>query len=341
MKKIISLLLAAVISMASASIVSASEASPTIKVDGREIIFRDDQAPVIMEDRLYVPVRRVIETMGASVEWNGTKKTVTIDSADNIKRIVLTINSPEISIFTFTSVFHADEEKITNDVAPVVMNDRTMLPIRVIAEALGATVQWTQETLSTNIITRQAKNTATVAGAEGTDAEDFDYADVFKNDVPKLYITCDDKDIKEGDIVTLKLHLDGIEKFAEDARLSSTTVSIRYDKDAFTYGTYQCHANGEDLPTTIGSSNGDFYENCAKMVSIKLPQDAYLPGEDKVIMHITFRAKKDGGAAFAISDAVTEIGYDTQLLLITGEDTINSIEDTEDLYIDTTPIEVR
>ena len=42
-------------------------------------------------------------------------------------------------------------ETITNDVAPVIVNDRTMLPIRFIAEALGATVGWDKATKTATI----------------------------------------------------------------------------------------------------------------------------------------------------------------------------------------------
>ena len=53
--------------------------------------------------------------------------------SDDKKTIVLTIDSKMISI---------DGEFVVNDVAPIIIGDRTVLPIRVIAEALGATVTW-------------------------------------------------------------------------------------------------------------------------------------------------------------------------------------------------------
>ncbi len=47
--------------------------------------------------------------------------------------IVLTIDSVEIKV---------NKNTLINDVAPIIVNDRTMLPIRVIAEELGAKVDW-------------------------------------------------------------------------------------------------------------------------------------------------------------------------------------------------------
>lgn len=50
--------------------------------------------------------------------------------------IILTIGSQKISVFG---------REIQNDVAPKIVNDRTMLPIRIVAESLGGTVTWNGE----------------------------------------------------------------------------------------------------------------------------------------------------------------------------------------------------
>lgn len=50
--------------------------------------------------------------------------------------IILTIGSRKISVFG---------REIKNDVAPKIVNDRTMLPIRIVAESLGGTVTWNGE----------------------------------------------------------------------------------------------------------------------------------------------------------------------------------------------------
>ena len=50
--------------------------------------------------------------------------------------IILTIGSRKISVFG---------REIKNDVAPKIVNDRTILPIRIVAESLGGTVTWNGE----------------------------------------------------------------------------------------------------------------------------------------------------------------------------------------------------
>ena len=68
---------------------------------------------------------------GSSSGKNNSSATTPVQNKSD--KIVLTIGEKEATVFG---------EKITNDVAPVVKNDRTMLPIRFIAEALGAKVGW-------------------------------------------------------------------------------------------------------------------------------------------------------------------------------------------------------
>ena len=106
--------------------------SPTMTVNGTDMpIDEDGTAPVIVNDRTLLPVRAVVEQMGGTVDWNGEKQEVTLNyGADEIK---LTIDSTEAYLNGVTQ---------TLDVAPTVMNDRTMLPIRFIAESFKFGVVW-------------------------------------------------------------------------------------------------------------------------------------------------------------------------------------------------------
>ena len=57
-------------------------------------------------------------------------------SSEEQDQLVLTIGKTDASVFG---------EKMTNDVAPLIRNDRTMLPARFVAENLGAAVKWNEE----------------------------------------------------------------------------------------------------------------------------------------------------------------------------------------------------
>lgn len=97
-----------------------------VSVDDKKI--NNDVAPVIVNDRTLVPIRIVTETLGGDVEWNDSTKTVTLNIDG--KTITMTIGV----------------ELEGYGVAPEIINDRTYVPIRFVAEELGAVVNWNEET---------------------------------------------------------------------------------------------------------------------------------------------------------------------------------------------------
>ena len=98
-------------------------------------------SPTIIDGRTVVPVRAVTEALGASVDWDGSTRSVTIARGDNT--IVMTIDSDIATVDAVTT---------TLDVAPILVNDTTMLPIRFIAESFDLDVEW-DESSRTVIIT--------------------------------------------------------------------------------------------------------------------------------------------------------------------------------------------
>ncbi len=100
--------------------------SKTIYVNDKEI--ENDVAPVIINDRTLVPVRVITETLGGDVEWNEDAKTVTLN----------------IDGETITMTIGVELEDY--GVAPTIIDDRTYVPIRFVAEKLGAVVTWVDET---------------------------------------------------------------------------------------------------------------------------------------------------------------------------------------------------
>lgn len=115
--------------------------SPTMTVNGKDMpIDEQGTVPVIVNDQTLLPVRAVIEQMGETVAWNGETQEVTLTyGKDEIK---LTIDSTEALL---------NGEKQTLDAAPTVMNDRTMLPIRFIAESFKFNVEWNGDEQSITI----------------------------------------------------------------------------------------------------------------------------------------------------------------------------------------------
>lgn len=100
--------------------------STAVIVDDQAII--NDVAPVIRNDRTLVPIRVITEALGGQVAWNEAAKEVT-----------LTVNGKEIKM-TIGKVL----EKY--GVAPVIIGGRTFVPVRFVADELGAVTTWDDAT---------------------------------------------------------------------------------------------------------------------------------------------------------------------------------------------------
>ena len=121
---------------------NAAEAGKTIKlqigsrivnVDNEAVIY--DAAPVIRNDRTLMPIRIITEALGGKVDWNGATKEVT-----------LSINDKEIKMTIGKTL-----EKY--GVAPVIIDGRTFVPVRFVADELGANVVWDDATKTVTIKT--------------------------------------------------------------------------------------------------------------------------------------------------------------------------------------------
>lgn len=100
-----------------------------VTVDGEELTF--DQNPVIINDRTMVPMRAIFEKLGASVSWDGETKTVTAEG--NGRKIVLPVGS---------TVAAVNGEAVFLDSPAVIIEGRTLVPVRFVSEAMGAEVTW-------------------------------------------------------------------------------------------------------------------------------------------------------------------------------------------------------
>ena len=102
----------------------------TVVINGKPLEF-PDQKPVIESDRTLVPLRAIFEALGAEVDWDDETKTVSSKRGETT--VSLAIGSVELYV--------NGEAKII-DVPAQIINDRTMVPIRAIAESYGCEVGW-------------------------------------------------------------------------------------------------------------------------------------------------------------------------------------------------------
>ena len=102
--------------------------------NGKTVMI-DPQNPevkaITVDDRTLLPVRFIAESLNAEVGWDEASQTVTLTLPDT--KVVIVIGSDKMTV---------NDQEITLDVAAQTLHDRTLLPLRALAEALGQKVFW-------------------------------------------------------------------------------------------------------------------------------------------------------------------------------------------------------
>lgn len=98
-------------------------------VDGVEI--KTDVPPVIIDGRVLVPLRAMLESIGATINWNENTKTIT--STKGSVSIVLNIGD---------STAYVNDKQVALDVPAQIINNYTFVPARFIAETFNYNVNW-------------------------------------------------------------------------------------------------------------------------------------------------------------------------------------------------------
>lgn len=130
MKKKIAMLLSALILSCSFLTAQPAQAQDIIvTIDGEQL--QTDQAPIIQTGRALVPLRSIFEALGAEVTWY--QASGSIYCYRNDASISLTVNDHYAYI---------NGSQVYIDQPPIIVNNRTLVPVRVVSEALGATVVW-------------------------------------------------------------------------------------------------------------------------------------------------------------------------------------------------------
>lgn len=104
------------------------------------VTIRPDAAPYIKDGRTMVPFRVIAENLDAHVNWIASEKR--IDLIRNTDKLQLWIGQPEALM---------NNDNFTLDVAPEIVNGRTFVPLRFVAEALGAKATWDSLTRTVKI----------------------------------------------------------------------------------------------------------------------------------------------------------------------------------------------
>ena len=126
--------------------VSDTETDPdavTVFVNGTELVA--DVPAQIINDRTMVPMRAIFERLGADVSWLQEEQAIFATRGATL--IVMKIGVKTLAI----STINGENKNVELDVPPQIVNDRTLVPVRAVSEALGCTVGWDGETRTVTI----------------------------------------------------------------------------------------------------------------------------------------------------------------------------------------------
>ncbi len=132
MKQVKTLMAAMMIWLSLAAGAMAAYTYPVIIVDGHQLAI--DMPAIDESGRTMVPVRAFFEEVGATVGWDEASQTITILKADREIRLILGNN---------TAYVNGMEIDLSNP--PANQDGRILVPLRFVAEAIGAKVSWDQE----------------------------------------------------------------------------------------------------------------------------------------------------------------------------------------------------
>lgn len=123
-------LLAAVFIIGAGMNVMAEEDEISVLVDNEKVVF-EDQQPIILDGTTLVPIRAVFEKAGAEVTWDQDTKTAT-----------LVRGNYTVTITVGDSVLYKNNTQIALSVSAIMYNDRILIPVRAIGEAMDFGISW-------------------------------------------------------------------------------------------------------------------------------------------------------------------------------------------------------
>jgi hypothetical protein len=117
-----------------------------VEVNGDRVNFLD-ASPMMMNDRVLVPLRGVFEKMGATVDWNSSTRTVTAIRGGRT-----------INLRIGDSYADVDGTRVPIDAPAIIRGGSTMVPLRFISESMGANVHWASSIRTVHISTLNSED---------------------------------------------------------------------------------------------------------------------------------------------------------------------------------------
>ena len=106
----------------------------------------------IYADRTMVPMRAIFEKLGAEVVWiEGDQLIFAVKDAISITMKI------DQGFFTVENLLTDDSRRVELDVFPFIMESRTLVPVRAVAESFDCTVEWDEDNRQVIITSNEIK----------------------------------------------------------------------------------------------------------------------------------------------------------------------------------------
>lgn len=107
----------------------AGEGPPAVVINGQPLV--SEVEPLVANDHLLVPARAVCEALGAQLQWDGLQQKATIIRGDDA-----------VELWPERNQASKNGARLDLEVEPRIVNERVLVPLRFISDALGASVNW-------------------------------------------------------------------------------------------------------------------------------------------------------------------------------------------------------
>lgn len=114
-------------------------------VDGKPVEFKENAQPMVYRGRVMVPMRGIFEALGATLTYDPTTRTV--QAQRNNEGVELTFGS---------RIAKKNGAEILLDTPPSIIKNVTYVPMRFIAESLGAKLSYDKANMRLTIVTDPA-----------------------------------------------------------------------------------------------------------------------------------------------------------------------------------------
>lgn len=230
LKKISCGVLSAMIVLSCNSAFAAND-SVTVKLNDQTLNF--DVNPVIEDGRTLVPFRKIFEELGCAVSYQEDSEGMIVTARRGADLISLRVGQYDMEV---------DFETKKLDVAPKIIDGRTLVPLRAISEALDCKVEWDNETRTVDISSKQGQYriktqniTKIIRADDGTTIMSIDCSyPVIENDDANEFCDYINKEYKEQAEKYVK---EVEEQWTSDAKETYSEMSKEYF-DPLTFNLY-------------------------------------------------------------------------------------------------------